>query len=302
MKQSSRTYSFISHLALFTVALIYGANYSIAKIVLDDNFIGPKGFILFRVLSGAVLISIVHTVWIREKIDRKDIFNLAVCGLFGVAINQLLFFIGLKESTPIHAALIMTTVPVLILILSVIARTERLLLSKVIGIGLGLSGTLYLITNGGNIDMSAGLFKGDVLILINAISYGLYIILAKKMMSKYHPITVVKWCFIFGLFFVLPFGWSEATTVNWELFNNRIWYAFIYVLLCTTFLAYILNAFALNRVEPTVAGTYIYFQPLLAAIIAIYLGKDAIDMVKLISTGLIFTGIYLVSFYKTSSN
>jgi len=87
-----------AHLALLSVALIYGANYTIAKNVLDQNYLESNGFILLRVISGFVLFHLVHVFFVREKVERKDIGLLALCGLFGIAMNQLFFFKGLGSS------------------------------------------------------------------------------------------------------------------------------------------------------------------------------------------------------------
>ena len=289
-----------AHAALFLAALIYGANYSIAKVVLDDAYIQPKGFILLRVATGVVLFTLLHRGWVREKIDKADWWRLMVCGLFGVAINQMFFFMGLKRTLPIHAALLMTTTPILVLLISSLIIRERITLRKIFGIVLGASGAILLLTQGKQVGWSQTSLVGDLMILINATSYGLYLVLARKLMLRYHPITVVRWVFSFGFLFVLPFGTSELLSVDWATFSTWIWMAVLYVLLFTTFFAYLLNAYALSSVTPSVVSFYLYLQPLLAAAIALFMGKDQLDWIKGVSTLLIFSGVYLVSRLKTN--
>ncbi len=284
-----------AHLAMFFVALIYGANYTVAKIVLDDHYIGPKGFIVFRVLAAIILISITHYIWVKEKVEKSDILLLMLCGLFGVAINQMFFFMGLKETVPIHAALIMTMTPLIVLTISVLVGREQWSVHKIIGLVLGLSGAVYLITEGSTPELSDGTMRGDIMILINALSYGIYLVIAKKLLDKYHPVTIMKWVFGFGLCYVLPFGYREAIDVNWQSFDRSIWLAFGFVLVFTTYLAYVLNAFALSKVSPSIVSIYIYLQPLLASIIAIWLQKDQLDAVKITSGLLIISGVWLAS-------
>jgi len=291
-----------AHTALFLVALIYGANYTIAKEVLDDEHIKPIGFILLRVITGLILFSIIHTVYIKEKVDRKDFVRLILCGLFGVAINQTFFFSGLKLTTPINASLIMTTTPILVLIASSIMIGERITLRKIIGIIIGGSGAVLLILNGEKINFGKDQILGDLMIFINATSYGIYLVIVKSLMKKYNPITVVKWVFIFGTLFVIPFGFGELTEVKWNTFDFSIWLAVAYVLLCTTFLAYLFNAYALKTVNPSVVSIYIYLQPLLATMIALLFAKDNLVPIKLISGILIFVGVYLVSSQKNKKN
>ena len=284
-----------AHIALFLVALIYGANYTIAKDVLDNEHIKPIGFILMRVITGLILFTIIHTLYVKEKVERKDFFRLILCGLFGVAINQTFFFSGLKLTTPINASLIMTTTPILVLIASSIIIGEKITLRKVLGIVVGCSGAVLLILNGEKINFEKDQILGDLMIFINATSYGIYLVMVKSLMKKYNPITVVKWVFIFGTLFVFPFGYNELTEVQWHTFDLSIWLAIAYVLICTTFLAYLFNAYALKTVNPSVVSIYIYLQPLLATLVALVFAKDNLAMIKVISGALIFLGVYLVS-------
>ena len=276
-----------AHLALLGVALIYGANYSIAKIVLDDGYILPKGFILMRVFSGMILFWLFHQLFVREKVLRKDWWRLALCGVFGVAVNQLFFFMGLKLTTPINASLIMTTTPILVLIASSLLIGERFTLQKLAGILLGAVGAIILILNGQSLDLGSEGWLGDLMILVNASSYGIYLVLVKDLMKRYHPITVVKWVFTFGFIYVLPFGFGELQQVDWTSFTIPIWLAVVYVLLMTTFMAYLLNAFALSKVNPSVVSIYIYLQPLVAAIVALFLQQDIISGQKIMAASLI---------------
>ena len=284
-----------AHLALFSVALIYGANYSIAKLAMDEGHIQPLGFIFFRMLSGLVLFGLIYRLKVKEKVARGDFGRLMLCGLFGVAINQMFFFSGLKLTTPISAALIMTTTPILVLLASAIIIGERITPRKILGIIIGAAGAILLITYGKTISFAQEQFWGNLMILINALSYGVYLVFVKSLMDRYNPITVVFWVFLFGLIFSLPFCIQEALSVNWTGFSTVTWMAFIYVLLFTTFLTYLLNAFALVSVNPSVVSIYIYLQPFLAALVALVMESDQLTMVKLLAGGLIFIGVFLVS-------
>ena len=284
-----------AHIALFLVALIYGANYSIAKLVMDDNYIQPFGFIVLRVLSGMGLFWFFHLVFVREKIKKEDIPMLFLCAFFGVAVNQMCFFMGLKHTTPINASLIMTTTPILVLVTSAILIKEKITFQKMVGIANGAIGAIILISKGGSFLLQQDQLLGDALIFTNAISYGIYLVLVKKLMTRYHPITIVKWVFTFSIFMVLPFGWNDVKAVEWSTFTPTIWFAFAYVLIAVTFLAYLFNAFALKVVNPSVASIYIYLQPLFASIIALTMGKDELDEIKILAGILIFAGVFLVS-------
>ena len=291
-----------AHLALFTVALIYGANYTIAKDVMGLGYLKPLPFILLRIVSGSFLFWLFHRFFIREKVERKDFPLLALCGLFGVAINQAFFFLGLNWTSPINASLIMTTTPILVLIISAIILGERITGLKVFGILLGAIGAGGLIAYGEEVAMGGNVWKGNLMIFINATSYAIYLVIVKRLLSRYHPITVVKWIFTFGLLYIIPFSYEGLLETNFQSFPTRIWLAVVYVLLATTFLAYLLNAFALSRVNPSIVSIYIYLQPLLATVVAMFAGSDQLSSVKLIAAAFIFTGVYMVSYKRKKAD
>jgi drug/metabolite transporter (DMT)-like permease len=211
---------FLSHAALFIVNLIYALNYSIAKDVMPD-YIEPSGFILLRVIGGSLLFFFTYLFFVKERVKKQDVFRLMLCGLFGVAINQLFFFEGLNLTTPINAAIIMTISPVLVIIISAILIKEKITIRKIIGIFLGIIGACVLILNSGDISFENNFFVGNILVLINATSYAVYLVLVKTLMKRYNPITVMFYVFIFGLIFVLPFGIDEIQKIELVTFTKR---------------------------------------------------------------------------------
>jgi len=289
-----------AHLALITVAIIYGLNYTIAKDVMVKGFMTPFGFIMLRTIAGLVLFSIFHALFIREKMQKKDIAYAALCSVFGVAVNMLAFFEGLKHTSPIHGSLFMVLCPILILLISSVIIKEKITKKKVFGILIGLLGAVLLIIHSGTSNDKIASFYGDALIMINAASFALYLVLVRKLLKKYHIITVIKWVFLFGTIIVIPFGAEELYDTNWASFTPNIWVAIGYVLFFTTFIAYLLNGFALTKVMPSTVGFYIYFQPLIAATFAILCGQDHLDFFKIVSAILLFYGVYLIN--KTSPN
>jgi drug/metabolite transporter (DMT)-like permease len=283
-----------AHLALLAANIIYGVNYSVAKEIMPE-YILPFGFIFCRVLGALVLFWVFHTMLPREKVERRDFLRLAVCGVFGVAANQLMFFYGLNLTTPINAAIIMTCNPILVLIMSAVLIKERITVSKISGIFLGLSGAAGLILYHNQLSISSEGFVGDVFIFLNAASYAVYLVLVKPLMHKYQATTVIKWVFLFGFLIVIPFGFREFGEIVWEDFTTKVWFSFLFVVVGTTFLAYLFNIFALKELNPTTVSTYIYSQPLIASLLALLLGQDELSLVKVVSAILIFLGVYLVS-------
>lgn len=221
---------------------------------------------------------------------------------FGVALNQLTFFKGLSYTSPISASVIMVTAPIIVLILSAILIKERIELKKVLGIIIGLTGTSILILYGKSIGDSSNAGWGNFLVFINAFSYAIYLILIKKLITKYHAFTFIKWIYTFGLLYIIPFGCSEFSDIKWETIPLTIYYKIGFVVLFTTFLAYLINLMAMKHLKPTTLSVFIYLQPLFAAIFAISLGKDELNLIKIISAFLIFIGVFLVTHKTTNSS
>lgn len=283
----------LAHLALLGAQLIYGANYTIAKEVMPD-FIQPFGFIVLRCL-GAVSLFWITGLFVKEKVDKKDLPMLALCALFGIAVNQLMFFKGLNFTNPINAAVIMTSTPILVLIMAAVLIKEKITAKKAAGIVVGLAGTLLILLAGKQLSFNSNTFLGDIMVFVNASSFGVYLVIVSPFMKKYHPLTVIKWIFLFGLIQVLPFGWGEFTEIEWSTFPPNIIWAVVFVVVGLSFFAYLFNTIALKYVSPSVVSTYIYLQPVLASVFAITLGKDQLDWIKVASAVLICTGVYLVS-------
>lgn len=283
----------LAHLALIAAQLLYGANYTIAKVAMPE-FIQPFGFVLLRCLGATFLFWLVG-LFIKEKIDRKDLPKLALGALFGIAINQLLFFKGLSLTHPINAAVLMISTPIMVLIMAAIIIKERITTKKAVGIAIGMLGAFFMLVMGKQLSFSSDTFLGDILIFINASSYGVFLVIISQMMKKYHPITVIKWVFLFGLVMVLPFGYEQFSVIEWSAFPPHVAWSAVYVVVGLSFLAYLFNSVALKYVSPSVVSIYIYLQPIVATIFAISLGKDHLDWIKVLSAALICVGVYLVS-------
>jgi drug/metabolite transporter (DMT)-like permease len=288
-----------AHLAILGANLIYAVNYGFAKDVMNGGYLPPFTFILFRAI-GATFLFWITSLFFYEKILKPDILKFALCGLFGVTSNQLMFFSGLELTSTIHASIIMVTSPIIVSVLSIIVLKEKLKPYRALGILIGLTGAVIIIFNNNSVTEASGL-TGDFLIFLNATSFGLYLILVKPLMSKYSPITVVKWVFTFGLIGVIPFGIYDFNKINWEMSNDII-LKIGFVILFTTFLCYLFNIYGIKYVSPTVVSTYIYLQPVLASFIAVISGKEQLEIISVFCSLLIFGGVYLVSINTNKIN
>ena len=281
-----------AHIALFGANLIYAFNYGYAKDVMQGGFVPPFTFILFRAI-GATILFWITSLFFYQKIEKKDLWRFALCGFFGVTANQLMFFSGLDLTSTIHASIIMISSPIIVSILSIFMIKDQMNWKKAIGIGIGLIGALIVILHKNKGSGEFGIW-GDVLIFLNASSYGLYLICVKPLMKKYQPITVIKWVFTFGLIGVIPFGAYQIGQVNWVM-PKDILLKIGFVILFTTYLCYLFNIYGIKHVSPTIVSTYIYLQPILTSFIALITGREKLESIVIFSSLLIFTGVYLVS-------
>lgn len=276
------------------VSIIYGVTFTIAKDVMPQ-YVAPFGFIAMRVGGSVVLFWMIAFLGPKEKIALNDFPRIIAAALFGVAINMLTFFKGLSYTSPIMGAVLMVTTPMIVLILSAIIMKERMQKRKILGIILGLSGTMTLILYGKSMINAPNATLGNLLIFINAVSYGFYLIIVKKLMDKYNAFTFVKWIYTFGFLMVLPFGWNEFQAIDWSTIPNPIVWKIGFVVVFSTFFTYLLNLLSMRELNPTTIAVFIYLQPLFATIIAVGFGKDDLSLVKLLSAVLIFAGVFLVT-------
>ena len=291
-----------AHIALFMVNALYGANHVIAKGVMP-TYLTPSVFIFLRAAGATILFWLVKFLFVREKVERKDLFLLAACGLFGVAVNQLFFFHGLSMTSSINSGIIMTINPILVVILSYFILKEVITWRKSFGIALGATGAVLLTLAAGTGSGDSSL--GDLFIFINAASYAVYLVIVKPLMKKYAPLTVITYVFSFGLTYILlyPPTLMELSVTDFSAIPMDKVYVILFVIIGVTFLTYLLTVYGLKYVSPSVSSAYIYLQPVLVMFFAVVLSAvgladnymNTITWEKVGYMLLIFMGVYLTS-------
>lgn len=280
---------------------IYGVNHTIAKEVMP-HYVQPFGFIILRVLGAAVLFWLASFFGPKEKILRKDYPRMALCAVLGMGFNMLVFFKGLSLSTPINSAVLITTTPIIVLILSAIVIKEKIAGRKIIGISIGLIGALGLILFGSELRQDApNIPLGNLLIFSNSMFYGSYLIVAKTLISTYHPFTFMKWLFTLGILICLPFGYHDFVAIQWaELPISALW-RIAFVIVGTTFCTYLFNIFALTQLKASTLSAFVYIQPLIGISYAIASGQDTLTTIKIVAGCLVLLGVYLASTKKAKA-
>ena len=283
-------------LAAFGATAIYGMNHTIAKVVMP-HYIAPFGFIMLRVVGACILFWLVSFFIPKETIERKDFLRIAFTALFGMCINMLMFFKGLQLSTPINSGVIVTLTPIIILILSAFFLKEKLTQFKFLGIVLGFIGALLLILYGSSTKVinAPDISLGNTMLLINAVSFGAYLVMVKPLTKKYSTVTLMKWMFLLGVIYTFPFTITEFIEVSWKALPFEAIWRIGFVIVGTTFLTYMFNVFALKTLPATTIGAFTYLQPIITIFYAVITGNDILDGVKILACLLVFLGVYLVS-------
>jgi drug/metabolite transporter (DMT)-like permease len=275
---------------------IYGINHTVAKSVMPI-YIGSLGFVLLRVLGATILFWVIGIFFKSQQIEKKDRLTILKCGLFGMGINIAAFISGLDYSTPINSSILIIITPIFVVILSYLIFKNKINSSKIIGIFLGFIGAMILIINA---DMTSSIGRniplGNFLFIINSISYAYYLIIVKPMAEKYDLITLFKWLFLIGLIFNFPLGIKQFMLVEWtNLPLHDAILPMLYVVICTTFMTYFLNGYALTRLKSSEVAVFVYLQPVIGVTYAIYSKSDVLSATVIVASTLIFAGLYLTT-------
>ncbi|MGD1946056.1 MAG: DMT family transporter [Croceivirga sp.] len=289
---SKRTLAFLAAIGATT---IYGINHTIAKGVMP-TYVTPFAFIFLRVLGAAILFWGVSFFGPKENIEKQDWGRMVVAALLGMVINMLSFFKGLELSTPINSSVLITISPIMVVLLSAFFLKERITMNKGLGIVLGFIGALGLVLFGAEIRQDApNIPLGNTLFLLNATTYGAYLIVAKKLVEKYHPFTVLKWLFLMAVVINFPLTIDDFLLIEWSTMPVWVYGVIAFVILGTTFCTYLFNIFAMTELKASTIGAFIYVQPLFGILFALITGKDTLTTVKILSATLVLLGVYLAS-------
>ena len=286
-------------LAATVATTIYGLNHTIAKMVMPI-YIGSLGLVLLRVLGATIIFWTIGLFFKSKPIEKKDRFTIIKCGLFGMSINIAAFIAGLDYSTPVNSSILIIISPIFVVILSFFIFRNKINFLKILGIIMGFIGALILILNAdSNSSVGRNIPLGNFLFIVNSISYAYYLIIVKPMAQKYDLITLFKWLFLIGLIFNFPLGINQFTDVNWSsLPIKEAILPMAFVVICTTVMTYFLNGYALSKITSTEVAVFMYLQPIIGIVFAIFTKSDTISLTIIIASILIFIGVYLTSVMK----
>ena len=291
---------FFPLLAATIATTIYGINHTVAKMVMPI-YIGSLGLVLLRVLGATIMFWTISLFFKSKPIDKEDRFTILKCGIFGMSLNIAAFIAGLDYSTPVNSSILIIISPIFVVILSFFIFKNKINFIKILGIILGFIGAIILIlTADSNSSIGRNIPLGNFLFIVNSISYAYYLIIVKPMAEKYDLITLFKWLFLVGLIFNFPLGINQFLEVDWA--NLPLYQAILpmaFVVLGTTCMTYFLNGYALSKLTSTEVAVFMYLQPIIGVLFAIFTKSDTITLTIIIASILIFSGVYLTTVLKS---
>ncbi|MDE6537925.1 MAG: DMT family transporter [Muribaculaceae bacterium] len=287
------------HLAMLGANVMWGLMAPVAKMVFASGVILPFIMVDFRVGGAAILFWILSLFLPKEKVPAGDLLRLFGAGMLGILLNQGCYIFGVSLTSPGEAALVTTTMPMWVMLLAWLILREPITFMKAGGIAVGAAGALILILGGtSTVGSGANPALGDFIVLMAQLSYALYLTLFRNFIRKYSLVTLMKWMFLSAAIVALPSSIKRLASTDWSAITPGEWGGVTFIVVGSTFLAYIFIMIGQKRLRPTVVGMYNYVQPVVATIAGIALGLDHLTVVKCVAIILIFTGVRLVTMSK----
>ena len=288
------------HAAMFGANAMWGLMSPVSKVLMAGGAVTPWVVTDMRIGGAMLLFWLVSLFQKPEHVGHKDMVRLFFASLFAVVLNQGSFIFGVSMTSPGEASIIATSMPLWAMVLAAFILKEPITGKKVLGIAFGAGGALMLILGSaqGQGVSAAGTSHarwGDMLVLFAQLSYAFYIVRFKNFVNKYSLVTIMKWMFTYAFICTLPFSTGDLMNTRWESLSAADAAGLAYVVVCGTFLCYMLVVVGQKALRPTVAGMYNYIQPVVACVVAVCWSMDTFNLVKAVAVAMIFGGVYLVT-------
>lgn len=285
-----------AHGAMLLAMVLFGVMATFSKDVLTFGGITGPQLVAFRIVGAALLFWLGSIVVPQQKVEQRDMLKIVGASFFGFVMAQGGYIVGLSLTSPINATIELTTMPIFTLILSAILLHERITFSKALGILLGFTGAILLITRAtaGSGIGRPGDYRGDLLILAAQVGYAFYLTHYSKVIRKYDAFTFNKWTFTFASLFILPFTLPHLSKLDWLSMSLRTVSEVLYIVVAATFFTFLLVVFAQRRLAPTTVSIYNYVQPFVTVVACMVMGLATPHWVHAVAAALIFTGVWLV--------
>lgn len=286
------------HLAMFLAYLLFGLNIPIAKDVLSGGMIPPFCLTLMRMGGGALLFWMASLVMPHERVAPRDILLLFLASMFGIVGNQVFFVAGLAHTSAINASIISTIGPMTTMILAAVFLREPITWLKGLGVVVGACGAILLIMKS-DMALTLGGIRGDLYCIGSSLCFATYLTLFKPLITRYTPLTLMKWMFLFAAAVCVPMGWGQMAAIQWRMLPLEVIMEAFFVVFFATFITYMLLPVGQRLLRPTIVSSYNYMQPLVAALFALIAGTEAFGWQKAGAGALVFLGVWIITKSKS---
>lgn len=291
----------LPYLALIAAHVIWGSNFVVAKITLQE--FPPMGLALLRFAFASLFLAPFFLAETKKvKIDKKDLPKLIAIGIFIITLNITFFFEGMKRTSAINASVLTLIIPMLSVLLGWWFLKEKIYIFNLFGIALGLVGALVIIGLPQFIsgDLSPEAMTGNILIILAATSWVIGATISKRLLNKYSSLILTAMAFLVGtLTMILPAalefyknpGWTSQVTMLGML-------GLMFMILLSSISAYFLFEWGLSKTSIIMADFFQYIEPLVATVLAVIILGEKISNEFIIGAALIAIGVYLGTLAK----
>ena len=291
-----KTDKLAGHLSIAGAYTIFGLNIVFCKDIANSEAVPPIVLFTMRALGASALFWLLSIFIPKEKVERGDFLKIAAASFVGLFVPQLTFLKAITMATTIDTAIMGTLGPIFTMFFAFLFLGEPITGKKAGGVVLSFIGVIFLIFNSvheGGVSSTSP--WGIALLLLNSLSFSLYLGVFRPLISKYSVVTFSKWTFLFSLLLSLPFSAKGLMTTDFAAIPSLVKWEIGYLVFFATFVAYFLIPFGQKYLRPTLVSMYTYLQPIIAAIVSIWAGMDVLTWQKLVATVLIVGGVILVS-------
>lgn len=289
--------SAFGHIAAFIAYAIFGFNIIVCKDLTSGGLIPPLGIFTLRSLIAGGLFWLVSIFLPEEKVDRKDYIKIFAASMLGFLTCQITFLVGIPHITPLDCSVLTAMAPIYTMAVAAIAIKEPITFKKSLGVAISFAGIIYLIIS--RVSTPGGLAEstpfGIFMIVLNSLSFSMYLGIFKPLIAKYSAVTFMKWIFLFSAVVSTPLSLKGLINVDWAGIPAKQYAELAYLIVCATFVTYFLIPLAQKRIRPTIVSMYSYVQPIIAIAISIAIGMDTLTWQKSLATALVFAGLIIVS-------
>ena len=292
--------SVAGHLACFLAYAIFGFNIIVCKDLTAGGLISPLAIFCLRSVGAGALFWIISLFAPKEKVEKKDYLRIFAASMLGFFVCQVTFLVGIPGITPMDCSVLSAISPIYTMIVAAIVLKEPITWQKAVGVIVSFSGIIYLIVSRTSADGAAetSLF-GILMIVLNSLSFSLYLGIFKPLIGKYSVVTFMKWIFLFAFVVSIPFSAKELVTLQWNAIPAVQLAELAYLILCATFITYFLIPVGQKRIRPTLVSMYSYVQPIIAIVISISAGIEMLTWQKVFAAIMVFGGVVVVSYSKS---